>query len=217
MSHATEIAEREALAAEAENPDDEEAAEEADEETAESEPEPEPAEPPSDVLAEQDFAKVEKAAATYGKAVGRALEAGRIPFGPCPCCNIPGLVLPFDPNAADDQMRKAAIEAYLGEGEIDYRDASDTQLCAACDGWGEVKTGARNPNGRLKICIMCSGSGWVTKQAPPQPFQQAPQEPYPGAGLTYTQPPMGIQDAWNRPAGHPHWGLDPSTVGMNGQ
>lgn len=188
----------------------------------EPEPEPEPApepapEPPSDLAAEEDFKKLERAAKSYRTAAEKALAAGRLPFEPCPCCQQPNLVLPFNPNDADDQMRKAAVEMYFGAGAPDYKASTDVETCTACDGWGDVLSGSRHPTHLTKACTKCGGMGYQNKETVISQYVLAPPEPYPGSSLTYTPVPMGMPDAWQRPAGHPHWGLDPASVGLNGQ
>ncbi len=213
MSAATEIAEREALAAENEYPDPEQEEEGENDPSPEPEPEPEPHEPPSDVQAEATIAKIDREAARYGKAIAKIIEGSLIAPDQCPCCVFPGLVFGYNPHSPDDQMRKAAVDAYFGQALPEYKRATDTKRCQACDGYGLVLTDSRADNFITKVCVMCSGQGWVTDSGGPA-GQLVPQPPaYPGAEVNYTAPPAGISDAWGRPAGHPHWGIDPSVLG----
>ncbi len=213
MSAATEIAEREALDAEAEYPDPEQEEEGENDPEPEPEPEPEPHEPPSDVQAEATIAKIDREAARYGKAIAKIIEGSLIAPDQCPCCVFPGLVFGYNPHSPDDQMRKAAVDAYFGEGRPKLNRASDTARCEACDGWGDVDTDSRKELFKEKPCVMCQGQGWITKATATSLYAVAEPQPYPGSEVNYSPVPSGMPDAWNRPAGHPHWGMEPSTVG----
>jgi hypothetical protein len=222
MSTATELAKAEADATEAERPDEDEPDAEPE---PQPEPEPEPEQPPqsepaamTEQQAEREFAKLEKKAQTYlegALTIARKLE---MPVQPCPLCTFPGLAIPRSANEVTSDV-EAAVLALIGKhAEPQYVESDQYERCAACDGWGDVLTGAQKPVSRAAQCNQCGGKGFKpvvqAYVAPPAPTQTA----FPGAQLPYVPLPAGSNDAWGRPAGHPHWGLDPAMVGSpNGQ
>jgi hypothetical protein len=222
MSALTDKAKAEADEAEAENPDETEEEEAAEgEPTPEPEPEPEPEQPPqamTEQQSEREFGKLERKASTYlegALAITRKLE---IPVQPCPLCTFPGLAIPRQAHEVTSDV-EAAVLALIGKGvEPDYKPSQAYARCDVCDGWGDVLTGAQKDVSRTAMCVTCGGKGYVN-QVQPTPIT-TPITPtlYPGATASYTPLPQGTSDAWNRPAGHPHWGLDPAMVGSpNGQ
>lgn len=213
MSTATEIAEREALEAEAENPDDEPEPDEPEPDEPGNEPEPEPAEPPSDVAAEQAFVKLDKAAQNYGKAVMKAVDGSPVAPDKCPCCSIPGLVFPYNPEDIDDYDRKLAVDAYFGAPEVKYRKDTTRVECPDCDGHGRVLTGSKHVNHLTDNCMTCAGQGYVaaTSTAATQPpLYSIPT----GNPIGPPNPPPGMpNDQWGRAWGALNYGIDPSTNG----
>ena len=214
MSKLAELANEEAL------PDEEEAAEE-EEATPTPEPEPEPAEEPppepgglNEGEAEREFKKLEKLAQTYlTKAVAIADKLG-IPYQVCPLDAFPGLAIPRHANEVTSDI-EAAVLGLIGKNPTpDLKIASDYARCEACDGWGEVLTGVQKEISRAATCNACGGKGFKTVFAPLPVSPPNGQAPYPGATQPYTPLPQGIPDAWQRPAGHPHWGLDPREIGV---
>lgn len=196
------------------------------------EPEPEP-EPTQRALSERDIERINKridsAAAANEKRLRDILGADFEVYAPCPLCAIPGFAyragtLEYEP------LHRAAIMAALGdEPEIQYRADPQSQACPACDGEGEVLTGSKRPVNRTKQCMPCGGTGWVTKLEPEMAHTNAggvvynPQfgnsvlnvppttldngNPYPGYGIAFIPVPNGAPDGFNRPAGHPHYGM----------
>jgi hypothetical protein len=202
--------------------DEAEAAEEEEtptEPTEPTEPEPEPApEPPASQMTEQEaereFKKLEKLAETYlPKALTLAEKLG-IPAQACPLCTFPGLAIPRQEHEVTSDV-EAAVLAMIGKSApVEFRSSEGYRVCGVCDGWGEVLTGARKEISRTATCPNpnCGGKGYVTVPiviAPPNG-----QPAYPGADLAHTPLPQGIPDAWGRPAGHVHWGIDPANVGV---
>jgi len=218
MSTLAEKARAEADEAEAENPDDVNAEPAEDDET---QPEPEqetPAQAAAPQLTEQEaereFAKLEKAAAKYlENALVSATKLG-IPVESCPLCTFPGLAIPRAEHEVTSDV-VARVLALIGRNvEPEYKPSQAYIRCEACDGWGDVLTGAQKDVSRTAMCVQCGGKGYVNNVQPiiQTPAPAAPN--FPGAGLAYTPLPNGTPDAWNRPPGHVHWGLDPSTVGV---
>jgi hypothetical protein len=170
---------------------------------------PEPHEPPSDKAAEAAFGKIEKAAVAYGRAVGRALEGIDLALSPCPCCETPGLVLPFRDFAKEEQERRLRVLAYFGEAEPIYRTAEDRALCEKCDGYGNVLSGSRNPMHRIVPCSTCSGLGWTQTSVsiPPLPTVPPPVT-LPGQANGTTEVALQF-DPWGRPAGSRYYNQVP--------
>jgi hypothetical protein len=109
----------------------------------------------------------------------------------------------------------AELHALLGGGApVELREAEDARSCDKCNGLGDVLTGSRKPGQETKPCSGCGGVGWVHKAAPVALVA-------PIAG-TASQMPVSVptpetyqvKDSWGRPMGHPHFGLDPVSVGV---
>lgn len=70
-----------------------------------------------------------------------------------------------------------------GKPEVDLVHPDNLVTCEACNGYGEVITGSKNPSHVTTICIQCNALGYITKTAqpalvaqlpPPAPEQAAP-------------------------------------------
>jgi pyruvate/2-oxoglutarate dehydrogenase complex dihydrolipoamide acyltransferase (E2) component len=202
--------------------DDAEAAEEEEtptEPTEPTEPEPEPApEPPASQMTEQEaereFKKLEKLAETYlPKALALTEKLG-IPAQACPLCTFPGLAIPRSENEVTSDVEAAVLGMIGREPQPKLRRSEAYQRCPECDGWGEVDTDAQKAISRAAVCPnpLCGGKGYVTVSLDRRPATSA--NGYPGAEIPHTPLPQGIPDAWGRPAGHVHWGIDPAAVGV---
>lgn len=170
--------------------------------------------PPADLAAiEAAYKKIETKASSYAKAQLAQLEDTGAPWQPCPCCQVPGFVMPFQEFSDDDQERRLAIMSYLGEGVPTYVDAPDVEACEACDALGMVKTGSKAPGHETKLCATCGGNGYCPKgtqhAAPTGQLAAVPAAN--GAELSVV--PDGVPDVWGRPQGHPHYGQVPALVG----
>jgi pyruvate/2-oxoglutarate dehydrogenase complex dihydrolipoamide acyltransferase (E2) component len=180
---------------------------------ADPEPEP-PASQMTEQEAEREFKKLEKLAETYlPKALALAEKLG-IPVQACPLCTFPGLAVPRTENEVTSDVEAAVLGMIGKRAPAEFKTAPDYERCPQCDGWGEVLTGAQKEISRTATCNRCGGKGYMNVIAPN--MTQAPngQNAYPGAEVAYTPLPQGIPDAWNRPAGHIHWGIDPAQVGV---
>lgn len=203
-----EIAEREAAEAE----EDEAPVLEPDEDEDDSNADP-PSAGQTIAEIEAELAAIETKAANYRKGIRRLLDATGAPWHECPMCVVSGYVLPADPTDPDDQERKQACDAYWQDAEPPFPEADDRARCEPCDGWGMVQSGARNELNRLVPCSHCMGLGWIVKGG------TATVAPPPGGPLTAAvaaNAPGFIPtapDAWDRPPGHPHYGIPPSMVG----
>ena len=248
MSAATEIAEREAAEAEAEFPDQPDgdqpepetgdAPEPVDITGATILPEPEPAPAPLDEKAvEKAFKSIDTRGKTYMEAVQKLLVGVDIPLTECPCCQIPGYVLPFDQYDANELARKHTVELYFGVDTLAYKPHPTQVMCPECEGFGKMSNGAKGDATPWTLCWRCHGSGTIDTTMPPpaapsaysalpapvqlpvQPWQPQPTQPPPAASEILT-PPAGWHangsqgaDSWARWPGHPRYGIDPSLSG----
>jgi hypothetical protein len=217
VSTVGELAKAEADAADAENPDEEEeegAAGEQEEVSPAPEQEPETAQAPlTEQQADRLFKRLETAAQRYLKTAMPLTEELGMPVQACPLCTFPGLAIPRQAHEVTSDI-EAAVLGMIGKGVApEYVESNQYERCDACNGWGEVLTGAQKDISRTAICNPCGGKGYkpVVQAYVPTPVP-AP-APFPGVQIPYTPLPAGSADAWGRPAGHPHWGLDPAMVG----
>jgi hypothetical protein len=192
--------------------DDDEANHEAEREAA---PEPQP-EPEPSALANVNAIgkKLDTEDRRHHAALAKVLGEDFALYHECPLCLTLGYALPAMPGQFDPNQRMAVLAAMGDEPEPELNEAPEAKRCDVCDGWGELLTGSRNDTGRVKLCARCEGKGWIAN------LEDGAQNGA-GAGVGYTLPPPAQQwppvpnnDAWGRPAGHPHWGQDPASVGM---
>ncbi len=216
MPTALEVAEREAQEAEAEYPEGEDA-EEAEQEEATPEPEPEP-EPAPEPMSEKEFEamarKMDAESQRHEKRVRELLGEQWTDWKECPLCPVPGYVPAAAAPEFDPMQRMAVLAAMGDEAEPDYRSNPNFEACPDCNGYGDVLTGSKRQTNRLQGCPRCAGLGYLDVRIPgqgvvtPQPVQAAP-------APTWTPPnPDAQRDSWNRPQGHPHYGIDPQYAGL---
>ena len=213
-----ELARLEAEAAEAEDDTpDEDADDELEgdqEDEQEDEPEAVAAVPPTDVLADKAFEKIERAAATYRRAVEKSWEGLDLGLQPCPCCKIPGLVFPYQGDQSDDIITRTMVDEYFGQSKPTLEADPAYVRCDACDGWGKRSTPSRVSGNNEIMCSVCAGTGHreqaqIDAQRAVTAYAQSNGEP-----PAWTPPPNAPMDEFGRPAGHPHYGIHPSLVGM---
>lgn len=190
-----EIARREAEEAEAQ----EDAANEDVAIAEENLPEPEPE---AIAAAEFDMEAVEKENVRHMNALAKIMGGQVEQLLPCATCStwpFPG----FEPFSALPGLR----------------DAQDAEACEACNAHGLVRSGSLHPDFQTKSCIFCQGKGYrdvaMQEQAPVSPLPYAPSapvEPWPEHYMPFVPIGGGSPDSWNRPAGHPRWGLEPLAV-----
>jgi len=197
-----------------ENPD----AEPDEDEDEELEPEPEPSEP-SEPSSETVLAERHKALASETRRhetrlrtiYGNDFESLAV----CPLCLADGWIVPAPPGAMPPEQWEAV---QLASGQVAERvllKAKHTIRCEDCDGWGMVDTDARNEHTNEIQCPACEGKGWKAKlgeQHPPPTFAlPVPPPPNGAVSIDWTRP----KDNWGRPEGHPHFGMEPSLVGIS--
>lgn len=190
MSTVSEMAEAEADEVEAAEAQEETEAEE----QAEPEPETQVQAPPVDP--EKVFKALDNEASRHVKRVAEITGAEFELLHACPGCAdfTPGFTL-------------------VPPVELASRKESPyTRRCETCDGFGELETGARaETRPEFERCPDCAGNGF-TRLGGPLPDLGAPAPSYPGADVPHTPVEGGDNDAWGRPAGHPHWGVLPSAI-----
>jgi hypothetical protein len=171
--------------------------------------EPEPPSGPSEAELEKAFKSLERESDRHAKRVAEIMGADFANLQTCPCCQVPGFVFPFQEFSDTDQERRLAILSYLGQGEAPYKDAADKRACEACDGYGEVLSGSRNPTHRVVACSVCQGLGWIqtaaTIAAVPAIYDPATV----ASGVANGGAAPGTPDAWGRPPGSRFYGVAP--------
>jgi len=157
--------------------------------------------------------KLAAAAESYAKRVEGIMGADFALLVPSPVDWVPGYIFNV-PEMHPLPEQVAALHALLGgAAPPELREAEDAEGCDKCNALGEVLTGSRKPGQETKPCTACTGTGWRTKAAP---LQLAPQ-PYTASNgtITVTSAPnqFPVADRWGRPAGHPHYNMEPASVG----
>lgn len=174
-------------------------AEEADAEESEPEPEAQPDQPEAQAAPEApafDPDAFEKAVLTESKRHRRVVEKlmdGQTIY-PCEHCGELGYALVPPDDEPEIALLKGAIR------------------CDECNGWGRLRTPSIAPGHETVECQRCSTKGYIVEQVQvpaPQPMQLPP---FPGAAEQYMPLAGGTPDGWGRPAGHPHWGIDPTMI-----
>lgn len=171
--------------------------------------------PPSAEEMERIFTALDKQARKHRDKVADLAGPLFADLAECPLCQpqAPGYYLHTLP-APEAIERAAAIHEILaGSGEPKYREATSTERCDACDGWGLVLSGSRDPNHRTIPCQGCQGTGHKPKLQPAQPPQPAAEWSPPPQPTAAPGAAEGMPDVYGRPYGHPHYGLHPALVG----
>lgn len=229
MSAATEIAEREAAAAEAENPDAEPAEPIEGDPDPEPEPEPDPTEPSSQTVVEDYEKKMKSEATRHENALAKLHPDTWDKFAMCPLCIGEGFLEPIKPGEQPEELWEAITVMAGRFSTNELESAPFAEVCETCKGKGMVLTGAQNETNYALPCRTCAGYGWLDvgpfapgvqlppnrKQAPPQPvtlaavpqYPNAPVEPYPDSAIEFVPFAGGVNDPYGRPAGHPRWGM----------
>lgn len=173
-----------------------------------------PPAPPSQAEIEARQEKLEREADRHAKRVAEIMGDDFGELIPNPCDWTPGyLVNPALAPIPPDVL--AAFDEIVGRGDrAALLEATDAQACDACNALGQVLTGSKVPGQETKPCGSCQGSGWRHKMsaAPPAPTYDFSQN----AGAAQPPPPNVVQvaDAYGRPVGHPHYGMNPAAIGV---
>lgn len=234
----SEIVEREAAEAEAENPDTPVEGGPAPSQEPESESEPaEPAEPKSSITVDAERDKRLKSEETrhenaLKKIYGDAFEHRAF----CPLCIGEGFLEPIPAGQQPDEIWEAvkALSGRLDTHELRVPD--EYVVCERCAGIGLVGTPALNEHNASIPCKLCESRGYfdlsdamqaaklrgpipTPEPAPFQPFTHWP-DPTPAQPVQVISPPHGWDtsgkpgaDSWGRWPGHPRFGIDPAANG----
>jgi hypothetical protein len=196
---------------EPENPDAE-----PDEDDDEDEDEAEPAGPPpppsSVTVLEKRDKLMNSAAKSHETRLHNILGDDFDAYMPCPLCLADAFLLP-KPAGAMPPEQWEAVQAAAGQLQVRQLKRADyTETCDTCDGEGKLDSGSHDPTFMEIPCRACEGKGWKMKLAevpavPAFTFPAAPAAPAP-LNLDFTGP----KDNWGRPAGHPHFGIEPALV-----
>jgi hypothetical protein len=213
MSEIARLAEAEAQRAEAEDEQPAEPAAPGDEPT-EPADEDDPGEGVNDEAAQQAQAqetkRQEKAMRDLGKendrhaaAVAKIMGEDFTIVSDCPLCEGLGFVFPPE-TMPDDPLRRQAVYIALGDPPVpDYRSHDAFRACEKCDGYGQVKTGAKAPGIEHLPCPTCQGTGYVGNvESPPQaPVFELPVIPPPPPAVPGFPPvPVNAQPGYLDPA-----------------
>lgn len=182
----------------------------------EPEPEPEPTPPPPMTEKQIDavFKRLDKTAASYMQAAGNVLEGHDVGLSPCPLCSYPGLVFAYGGDASDDVIKRQLTEAYFGQTPAEWPAAEGWVECSTCNGFGKLARPTKVEGNRELLCPTCSGLGCREQAAmdAQNTVLQFPQPTTTTSGATLALD--GQPDSWQRPPGHPHYGLHPAAVGL---
>ena len=180
----------------------------------EPEPEPEPHEPSSQTVLDQRARNLEGETRRHEKALRKIYGDDFETLAVCPLCLSDGYIIPAPPGAMPPEQWEAVQLAAGQLAEENYREADFAETCPTCDGWGKVLSGSKDPTHRTIPCRPCEGKGWKAKLGEPAPLPTftlpAPPPPNGAASIDWTRP----RDQWGRPEGHPHFGMEPSLVGI---
>lgn len=163
---------------------------------------------------EQIQAKLESEATRHDNRVRQIMGDDFAMLVPSPIDWTPGYIFNVE-GMRPFPEQLAQLDALLGRGAAaELLPAEDAQACEKCAALGEVLTGSKKDGQRTKPCSACNGTGWVTKFTP----MVVPQHLSTGnvAEVAYSTQPNQFQvaDRWGRPFGHPHYNLDPASVGV---
>lgn len=212
MSAATDLANAEADAVEAELGPDEDLEADGEEEQEEQEPEPQESEESLQARLKKISGQMDGEDKRHEKRYSEILGDDFAMYAPCPLCQLAGYAFTYPPGTMPEEQR-AAVAVVLGEsGASEYKSAPWSEKCQVCDGLGEVLSGSQTINGRLVVCKVCNGGGWTEKREAPQPLAAVPELQTPGAVQPVYPVSADGPDRWDRPPGHPHYGIEPRYV-----
>ena len=214
MTSIVDQANAEADAAEAEFPDEEAEEEiEADDESETEEPEASGA-AMTEKQRERIIDKLDRENDRHTKRVAEVLGSDVSDLAPCPLCweHAQGYILV---GVMVDEVTAAMTRQVLGiEEEPEFLPNPEFVTCQTCAGLGHVLSGSRVRDQITVPCPKCTSKGFervpIAWTPPPAPALAAVPQP----GPDWSQLPPGPADQWGRPAGHPHFGMDPAKIGM---
>lgn len=196
-------------AAEANEPDPEDdESEQAEEEEAE----------PAAVVDEAAIRKAERAISDQKARLAKILGDEMVAHD-CPLCSALGYLPELPPPGAQLEVVQTedgvAFNITAGGVPPELLDARDKVACDWCEGFGQVRSGSKNPNAAIVGCTKCAGNGWMTVPADVQQNHYVPPPAGQVGNGSQGQPMQVPDDAWARPYGHPHYGMPPNMVGVD--
>jgi hypothetical protein len=156
--------------------------------------------------------KLEREAERHAKRVAEIMGDDFQLLVPNPTDWTPGFIFNV-PQMLPLPEQVAALDAILGrdeEGEL--LDAEDAQACDKCNARGRTRTGSKVDGQRTKPCAKCNGTGWVVRLAAVAPLEHVYGAANTTASAPVTPDTYQVKDSWGRPAGHPHFGIDPVAI-----
>ena len=169
-------------------------------------------------LSEADLRKAERAIEAQQKKLAGILGEGMVAHE-CLVCQGLGFV-PAVPDAGAfavvvDADGAAALQwSQPGDPPPFLRVAPDKERCPECDGYGETVTGSRSPHALTAPCGKCSGNGWIIRARDAGLPVLPPSNTSTVSAVANGSSQQVPADAWDRPYGHPHYGIPPSMVGV---
>lgn len=195
----------------------------------EQDPEPEP-EPEPQAISEKDVKAMEREESRHEAAVDKLLGQASDSFHRCPlCATFPSGFVPIFATVPDEvaaQLGTQVFEYFNGPELVEpqYVEGHTMTRCTFCDGWGQVRSGARNQLHRVEQCPDCLGNGYVARVqlqavptgAPTLAVQVSAEAPQPAPYRDWQGNPCYIQpDTEGRAWGDPLYGQPAQTVGVN--
>lgn len=160
--------------------------------------------------------QLEQEAARHAKRIAAIMGDQVAELVRCVLCppQIGGFRYPVVP----EEAQREAVKQAIGIGNLDrFREATDAQRCATCEGLGQVRSGSEVVGEQTLRCLSCQGKGW-TSAAPQRQGQQAP------AAIAHVEPdantPLEAKpdlDPWGTPPDDPDYGKMPNFRSAEGQ
>jgi hypothetical protein len=172
--------------------------------------------PDSFTLSEALNKKLEAERKEHDKAMKDLLEDDEQDVMACPICErldaAPVIVANIAevPDEAWTQLQQIAGVEVVPP----FAKAKGVVACSECNARGQVEYPTFNEHMKYQTCLTCAGNGYLPEQqaeAPAAPVVQLPS--FPSATPPLPQPFAGA-DQWGRPVGHPHYNVDPATIGV---
>jgi len=97
-----------------------------------------------------------------------------------------------------------------GVEQVSYRSDTGHEACAACDGWGLVRTGSRVAGNETITCANCRGFGYTPPPGESQNGHVVPDTFHAPAGEHPEPIAHGDRDSWGEPAKLPDGRANPN-------
>jgi hypothetical protein len=171
--------------------------------------------PDSFTLSEALNTKLERERKRHGTAMKNLLDDADQDVMPCPICErldaapiIVGHIAAIPDEGWQQLQQIAGVEAVPP-----FAKAKGVVPCPECNAIGQVEYPTHNQHMKYQTCLTCAGNGYLPEQQAEQP--PAPVVTLPTFPTTTPQvpPPFAGKDQWGRPAGHPHFNVDPASIG----